>query len=55
MFSLHDGKSLGRKDPVSTQRYAHLARDVVQSASDEIGEAMQEAIKKPRGKVVKLR
>jgi integrase len=49
------GKLLGHKDPVSTQRYAHLARDIVQSASDEIGEAMQAAIKKPRSKVVKLR
>jgi hypothetical protein len=33
----------------------HLARDVVQSANDEIGAAMQAAIKKPRSKVVKLR
>ena len=45
------GKLLGHKDPVSTQRYAHLARDIVQSASDEIGEAMQAAIRKPRSKV----
>jgi integrase len=49
------GKLLGHKDPVSTQRYAHLARDVVQQTNDEIGAAMQAAIKKPRGKVVKLR
>ena len=49
------GKLLGHKNPKTTARYAHLARDVVQSAIDEIGEAMQAAIKKPRGKVVKLR
>jgi hypothetical protein len=39
---------------VSTQRCAHLARDVVQDASDQVGAAMQAAIKKPRNKVVKL-
>jgi integrase len=49
------GKLLGHKDPVSTQRYAHLARDVVQQVNDEIGAAMMAAIKKPRSKVVKLR
>jgi integrase len=49
------GKLLGHKDQKSTQRYAHLARDVVQEASDQVGAAMQAAIKKPRSKVVKLR
>ena len=48
------GKLLGHKNPKTTARYAHLARDVVQSANDEIGAVMQAAIKKPRGKVVKL-
>jgi integrase len=48
------GKLLGHKDPVSTQRYAHLAQDVTQSINDELGAAMQAAIKKPRSKVVKL-
>jgi integrase len=52
--SLHMiGKLLGHKDPATTQRYAHLARDVVQAVNDELGAAMQAAIKKPRGKVVR--
>ena len=49
------GKLLGHKNPKTTARYAHLARDVVQSANDEIGAAMQAAIKKPRSKVVRMR
>jgi integrase len=49
------GKLLGHEDPATTQRYAHLARDVVQEANDQIGAAMQAAIKKPRSKVVRLR
>ena len=49
------GKLLGHKDLASAQRYSHLVRDVVQEASDQVGAAMQAAIKKPRGKVVKLR
>jgi len=49
------GKLLGHRDSTTTQRYAHLARDVVQSVNDELGAAMQAAIKKPRGKVVELR
>ena len=49
------GKLLGHKNPKTTARYAHLARDVVQSANDEIGAVMQPAIKKPRSKLVKLR
>jgi integrase len=54
--SLHMiGKLLGHRDPATTQRYAHLARDVVQSVNDELGAAMQAAIKKTRGKVVRLR
>jgi integrase len=54
--SLHMiGKLLGHRDPNTTQRYAHLARDIVQRVNDELGAAMQAAIEKPRGKVVKLR
>jgi integrase len=54
--SLHMiGKLLGHRDPATTQRYAHLARDAVQAVNDEIGAAMQAAIKKPRSKVVRLR
>ncbi len=54
--SLHMiGKLLGHKDPATTQRYAHLARDAVQAVNDELGAAISAAIKKPRGKVVKLR
>ena len=49
------GKLLGHRNPKTTARYAHLARDVVQSANDEIGAVMQAAIRKPRGKIVKLR
>ena len=49
------GKLLGHKDPVSTQRYAHLARDAVQAVNDELGAAMQAAIRKPRTKVVSIR
>jgi len=53
--SLHMiGKLLGHKDPGTTQRYAHLARDAVQAVNDELGAAMQAAIKKSRGKVVRL-
>jgi integrase len=54
--SLHMiGKLLGHKDPGTTQRYAHLARDVVQAVNDEIGAVMQAAISKPRSKVVRLK
>jgi integrase len=54
-ISLHMiGKLLGHKDPGTTQRYAHLARDAVQAVNDELGAVMQAAIKKPRSKVVKL-
>jgi integrase len=43
--SLHMiGKLLGHRDPATTQRYAHLARDVVQSINDELGAVMQAAI-----------
>ena len=49
------GKLLGHRNPATTQRYAHLARDTVQAVNDELGEAMQAAIKKPRSKVVRLR
>jgi integrase len=49
------GKLLGHKVPATTARYAHLARDVVQSVNDELGAAMQAAIRRPRGKIVKLR
>jgi integrase len=54
--SLHMiGKLLGHKDFTTTQRYAHLARDVVQSVNDDLGAAMQAAIRKPRSKVVGIR
>jgi integrase len=54
--SLHMiGKLLGHKDSGTTQRYAHLARDVVQAVNDEIGAVMQAAISKPRSKVVRLK
>jgi integrase len=54
--SLHMiGKLLGHKDPATTQRYAHLARDAVQAVNDELGAVMQAAIKKPRSEVVRLR
>ena len=49
------GKLLGHKNPATTQRYAHLARDAVQQVNDELGAAMQAAIKKPRSKVVRMR
>jgi integrase len=49
------GKLLGHKVAATTQRYAHLARDAAAAVNDELGAAMQAAIKKPRGKVVKLR
>jgi integrase len=42
------GKLLGHRDPVSTQRYAHLARDAVQAVNDELGAAMQAAIRRKR-------
>jgi integrase len=42
------GKLLGHRNPSTTQRYAHLARDAVQAVNDELGAAMQAAIKKPR-------
>jgi integrase len=43
------GKLLGHRNPATTQRYAHLARDAVQAVNDELGAAMQAAIRKPRG------
>ena len=49
------GKLLGHKVTTTTARYAHLARDAAQTVNDELGAAMQAAIQKPRGKVVKLR
>lgn len=55
------GKLLGHKVAATTQRYSHLARDVVASINDDIGEAMQAAIAKtqqpsvPGAKIVKLR
>ena len=51
------GKLLGHKVAATTQRYAHLARDVVSAVSDEIGVAMATAIEKgspPSASVVKL-
>jgi integrase len=52
------GKLLGHKVMLTTQRYAHLARDAAAAVNDEIGAAMQAAIAKkpaPSAKVVKLR
>jgi integrase len=49
------GKLLGHKVTATTARYAHLARDAAQAVNDEIGAVMQAAIRKPRGKIVKLR
>jgi integrase len=52
------GKLLGHRVAQTTQRYAHLARDVVSAVSDEIGVAMTAAIEKkspPPANVVKLR
>ena len=47
--SLHMiGKLLGHKDPATTARYAHLARDAVQAVNDELGAVMEAAIKKPK-------
>jgi integrase len=40
------GKLLGHKVHATTMRYAHLARDAVASINDELGAAMQAAIKK---------
>jgi integrase len=49
------GKLLGHKNPKTTARYAHLTRDVAQSANDEIGAVMQAAIKKPRSEIARLK
>jgi len=52
------GKLLGHRVAATTQRYAHLARDAVTSVNDELGAAMQAAIRKktpPDVTVVKLR
>jgi integrase len=40
------GKLLGHKVHATTLRYAHLARDAVASVNDELGAAMQAAIRK---------
>jgi len=40
------GKLLGHRVPATTQRYAHLARDVVSDINEEIGTAMTAAIAK---------
>jgi integrase len=40
------GKLLGHRVPATTQRYAHLARDVVAAVNDEIGKAMLAAVEK---------
>jgi integrase len=52
------GKLLGHRDPQTTARYTHLARDAVQAVNDELGAAMQAAIAKgqpPTAKVVKMK
>ena len=40
------GRLLGHRVPATTQRYAHLARDVIASVNEELGAAMQAAIEK---------
>lgn len=42
------GKLLGHRVPATTQRYAHLARDVASSVNDELGAVMKAAIEKRR-------
>jgi integrase len=51
------GKLLGHKVAATTQRYAHLARDVVADINDQLGAAMTAAIEKPapRANVVKMK
>jgi integrase len=52
------GKLLGHKVAATTQRYAHLARDVLGTINDDLGAAMQAAIEKkqpPSGKVIRLK
>jgi integrase len=52
------GKLLGHRVPATTQRYAHLARDVVSGVNDELGAAMTAAIEKgsaETGAVLKFR
>ena len=45
--SLHViGKLLGHKVAATTQRYAHLARDVLAAVNDDLGAAMTAAIEK---------
>jgi integrase len=48
------GKLLGHKVMATTQRYAHLARDLVADVNDQLGVAMQAAITKPRSEIVEL-
>jgi integrase len=40
------GKLLGHRNPATTARYAHLARDAAASVNDELGAAMTSAIEK---------
>ena len=51
------GKLLGHRVAATTQRYAHLARDVVADINDQLGAAMTAAIEKPPagGNVVKMK
>jgi integrase len=49
------GALLGHSQPVTTQRYAHLAADPVKAAADVIGERIAAAMKpKKEGKVIEL-
>ncbi len=45
------GKLLGHKVPATTQRYAHLARDVASSINDDLGAVMQAAIAKSKASI----
>jgi integrase len=52
------GKLLGHRNPATTARYAHLAREAAASFNDQLGAAMTSAIEKgvsPLASVIKLR
>jgi integrase len=49
------GKLLGHTQPRTTNRYANLAPDPVQTAAEAIGAALLEAMDKGRATVVEVR